>query len=593
MRSSRRDLALFLLANAIGVAATVLSPFVPPDAATRDPLAAAALLGRWLPYSLALATLLTAALALHAPDARRLYLRHALLWLAYPAASLLVRFGDRIDAVVYGFPYVLLVAAIAVHGLVALLESRHTRSDRALGLFLGATVAVAALALLPYERTVELGRSDEPHYLLTMQSLVRDRDLDLTNDYDGPYADLYLDRLPDRHIVQVGSAQPPIHDLGLVGLGAIPFALARRTGVLVLMCLIGGAFAWRGFHLLRDGLAFGRGTALLAAGTVALVHPIFTYTTQVYPDLPAALATLLVAEALAGPPTVRRLGAASALCGALIWLTVRAWFLVGGLGLVLLVVALRTRRPWPVIAVALPFAVFAMMYALVDQALFGIPLPNAGYLAIRDNQTVVAFTPHVGITGLLLDRTFGLFARAPLYVLALYGAVPLWRRGRALGSAALVALGLGTLLEVLYVGDVAYWWSDGSPSSRYLVATMALPLCALAAGLERLRGDAGRALVAGAALWTAAVTFLFALIPALRYDIASSSVSGAPGARWSQVTLVLRADPALLFPSMVRAATQDWMLAASWFVLLAAITFAGAQRAGAPPVRGERPSLIL
>lgn len=593
MRSSRRDLALFLLANATLVALAVLSPLVPPDLATRDPLAAAALLARWLPYSLSLATLLTAALALHAPDARGLYGRHALLWLAYPAASLLVRFGDRIDAVVYGFPYVALVAAIAVHGVVALYESRHVRSDRALGLFLGATVAVAALALLPFERTIELGRSDEPHYLLAMQSLVRDRDLDLTNDYEGPYEDLYRERLPDRHIVQVGSAQPPIHDLGLVGLGAIPFALARRTGVLVLMCLIGGAFAWRGFHLLRDGLAFGRGTALLAAGTVALVHPVFTYTTQVYPDLPAALATLLVAEALSGPPTVRRLGAASALCGALIWLTVRAWFLVGGLGLVLLVVALRTRRPWPMIAVALPFALVAGLYALADQALFGIPLPNAGYLAIRDNQTVVAFTPQVGITGLLLDRTFGLLARAPLYALSFYGAVPLWRRGRALGSAALAALGLATLFEVLYVGNVAYWWSDGSPSSRYLVPTMALLLCAFAAGLDRLRGDAGRMLVAGAAVWTAGVTFLFALIPALRYDIATASVSGAPGALWSQVTLVLRADPALLFPSMVRAAPQDWLLAASWLVLLAAITSAGARRPGSPPVREGQPGRIL
>jgi len=204
---------------------------------------------------------------------------------------------------------------------------------------------------------------------------------------------------------------------------------------------------------------------------------------------------------------------------------------------------------------------------------------------------VLAFMPQVGIPGLLLDRTFGLLARAPLYALAFYGAVPLWRRGRALGSAALAALGLAALFEIAYVGDVAYWWADGSPSSRYLLPTMALLLCGLAAGLERLRSDAGSALVAVAAAWTAAVTFLFALIPALRHDFASSTLSGAPGELWSRVTLVLRADPGLLFPSLVRAAPQDWVLAVSWLLLLAAFVYAGARR---PEVRQEvRPSRIL
>jgi len=581
----RRELLLFLVANAAGVALTALAPFVPPEHATHDPQVADSLVTRWLPYALALATLLTAALALRAPDARPLYARHAWLWLAVPASMALVRFGDMVEPPAYGLPYVVLVAAIAIHGLAALVETRHVRSEQALGLLLGATVTVAALALLPYDRTLQLGQSDEPHYLLAMQSLARDRDLDLTNDYDGAYEDLYADRLPDRHVVQVGNAQRPIHDLGLVALGAIPFALARRTGVLVLMCLLGGAFGWRGFHLLR-ALSFGRGSALLATGAVALLHPLFTYTTQVYPDLPAALAIVLAAECLARPPSARRLGTASALCGALVWLTARAWFAAGGLGLVVAIVALRARSPRLILAGALPFAALLLANAWVDKALFDAFLPNEGYFAIRDQQTVLAFTPQIGIPGLLVDRTFGLLARAPLYALAFFGAVPLWRRGRSLGSAALAALALAWLFELVYVGDVRYWWADGSPSSRYLLSTLALPLCALAAGLERLRGDAGRLLVAAAAGWSALMTFALALLPGLRYDLAAAAVTGAPGDLWSRLTFVLRADPALLFPSLVRAAPQDALLAGSWLLLLLALAYAGARRprGGASPI---------
>ena len=180
-------------------------------------------------------------------------------------------------------------------------------------------------------------------------------------------------------------------------------------------------------------LSFGRGSALVEGGWVALLHPLFANTTQVYTDIPAALATLLVAECLAGPPSAKRLGAASALCGALVWLTLRTWFAVGGLGLVIAVVALRARSPRLVLAGALPFAALVLANAWVNKALFDVFLPHEGYLAILAQQIVVAFTPQLGIPGLLLDRTFGLLARAPLYALAFFGAVPLWR---AAASAA-------------------------------------------------------------------------------------------------------------------------------------------------------------
>jgi hypothetical protein len=447
---------------------------------------------------------------------------------------------------------------------------------------------------------VQPTQSDEPHYLLIMESIVQDHDLDLRNNYDrADYADYYPGILPDRHVIISGESQLPIRDLGLPLLGALPFAIARRTGVLVLMCLIGAAIAWRGFTLLRT-LRFSRDSALLAAAGVALLHPVFTYSTQIYPDLPAALAVLLVAELLARPPTAWRLAGASALLGLLPWLTIRGWFPVVGLGLV---VAYQVLRPFAggftwsrvraLAAAALPFAALVVGLSLVDLRLFGMFVPNAGYLLIRDAQPVLTYTPQLGIPGLFLDRTFGLLSRAPVYALTFFGAVPLFRHARATRSPAIVALFLGWLAYVLYIGDIAYWWADGSPSSRYLLATIAFPMVALAAGLERLRGDVGRAAVATAAGWTAAVTAIFALMPNLRYDLAADVRDGAPGQLWVYVTKILRVDLALLFPSLVRAAPVDAVVTGVWAALLALVVVLGARRRAAPVVPPDGPSMAM
>ena len=230
------------------------------------------------------------------------------------------------------------------------------------------------------------------------------------------------------------------------------------------------------------------------------------------------------------------------------------------------------------LAAAAPFAALVLALVLLDYRLFGVPIPNAGYILIRDQQPVLVYSPQVGLPGVFLDRTFGLLSRAPLYALMFFGAVPLLRLARAVRSPALVALFLGWLGYLVYIGDIAYWWADGSPSSRYLLATLAFPMVAVAAGIERLRGDLSRLAVLAAAGWTAAVTAIFALYPNLRYDISTEVVGGDPGKLWVFVARAWRLDPGLLFPSLVRGAASDVLLVIAWGALLALLVLLGARR---------------
>jgi len=121
--------------------------------------------------------------------------------------------------------------------------------------------------------------------------------------------------------------------------------------------------------------------------------------------------------------------------------------------------------------------------------MFGVFMPNAGYYLIRGQQDVLVFTPQIGVLGLLFDRVFGLVPRAPIYLLAAAGLVPLLRRA---WGTELAALFLGWLAYFLYVANIAYWVADGSPPSRYLVAGLPFLVVLLAAGVERV-GELRRA----------------------------------------------------------------------------------------------------
>ena len=586
----RRTYGPFLVLNAGLIVLLAVAPFHSGSGGSATGDLARSIVSRWIPFALALATVLAVLLAHGSGERRRILSRHFWLYFAVPGTTVLVFFGEKLDPSILGTAYIALVAAIPLGGLHAVWRARALRTDSAIGLLLGAVTLASAFALLPFDRTIQLAESDEPHYLIIMESLVRDHDLDLRNEYDAAdYTDYYAGHLPDRHVIITGSAELPIRDLGLPLLGAIPFALARRTGVLVLMALVGATFAWRGYAFLRFH-AFSRHAAILAAGAVALLHPLFTYTTQIYPDLPVALLVLIVAELLARPVTAGRLAAASAILGVLPWLTVRAWFIVVGMGLVVAWLALAplargitAQRLGRVVAGGAPFIALVLALVTLDYRLFGIPVPNAGYYLIQGAQTVLAYTPQIGIPGLFVDRTFGLLSRVPLYALAFFGAVPLFRRARRLRSPGLLALFLGWLCYLAYIGNVQYWWADGSPSSRYQLATIALPMIALAAGLDRLRGVVGSALARAAAVWSAIVTVLFALIPSIRYDLAADTApTGGPGRLWIHVTQALRADPGLLFPSLVRAAPSDGLLTAAWVVLLAGLVVLGARAPAGP-----------
>ncbi len=426
--------------------------------------------------------------------------------------------------------------------------------------------------------------SDEPHYLIVTQSLVLDHDLDLANDYAGRrYLEFYPEKLPDIHGIVVGNAIYSIRDLGLPVLTVVPFAIGGRTGVMAMLCLVGALLAVQLYLLVRD-LRFDRRAAFLAVAATAFVHPILTYTTQIYPDLIAALVFVSVARVLRQGllTSTRELAIASLLTGTLPWLSTRAWVVAVGLGLVIAYCALRPRRDLlrRIAAGALPFAALVLALAYLNWREFGLFIPSAGYFLLREQQPVLVYTPWVGGTGLFFDGPFGLIPHAAIYLLAFVGVVALWRRARDGHGPEIAALALPWGFSFLYIASIAYWYADGGPASRYLLATMPFLVAAVAGGIESILAvRRGRDLLVGIAAalvaWSAFITYVLAVLPELRYDYAPEIRAGAAARLWVFLGRVLRPEPDSVFPSLLRIDMTSVALSLVWVAVTLALLVVG------------------
>jgi len=614
---TRRFVFLYAAGNAAALAWAAYAANQPwVDGASDSPVPAS-LVRSWLPFALALFALVDLGIAWTLPADRRdaFVTRHFALYLASPLTLLVLYLGRPVLNAQAGAFLALLVAAFAANAIHGIWLALERVTDRRAALLVGAVAFAAYLAIVPYHRTVQPTASDEPHYLIVMQSLADDRDLDLANDYAGDrYLRFYPSKLEDIHGIHVGPHIYSIRDLGLPFLGAVPFALGGRTGVLALVSIAGAALAAQLYLLLRD-LAFAPRIALLATAGTALLHPIFTYTAQVYPEILAALAFVTAVRLLrrGSGTTARDLALASAALGTLPWLTTRAWFTVIGAGLVLAWYGFRSpastgsgevnavpsagdarsgpdaaRRGVRIAAAVLPFAALMLALSAVNWLQFGLFMPAAGYFLIRDQQEVLVLAPQVGAVGLLFDRVFGLIGRAPLYLLAFLGAAALIRRARDGHGAELLPLALGWGLSFLYIADIAYWWADGSPQPRYLVATIPFLVAGVASGIETIASMArARDVAAGiawaAAAWGALVTFAYTVIPTVGYDLAVDiRQSGSSGRLFDYLGRVVRPDPGVFFPSLIHIDGASVALSAAWLAVAAALVLVGSRAARSP-----------
>jgi hypothetical protein len=359
---------------------------------------------------------------------------------------------------------------------------------------------------------------DEPHYLLTAESLVEDGDVDLNNQYaTRAYDDFYPYDL-DKHGEETEGRLNEPHGVGFPMLIAPAYAVGGSRGVEVFLAAIAAlavALAYRlTLRVVPDPWAIG------AALAVGLSPPFLAYGSAVYPELTAGAAlagAALLSLRLDDRPSRRQAFACFALLGMLPWLGTK--FVPAGLviGYVAARALWRVRRRTLAIG-SVEVALFsAALYIGINEALYGGPTP---YAADVGEETATDASSPGGylerayrLVALFIDREYGLLRWAPIFLLAFAGLWLFWRShrnhlARAVPAvreieltAGLCATALGAqLLVAAFLAPTMFgFWFP----TRHLLAGLPLAIPLVGWGLRHLPrvGTALGALTLVASVW--------------------------------------------------------------------------------------------
>ena len=190
-------------------------------------------------------------------------------------------------------PYLTFVAAgliiLAIPlGFIAFADEIRWSANRAFVI-----AAIGYAVMIPFQLRTPID-GDEPYYLLMTESLMRDHDLDLSNQYrDLAHSDTGRpDLLPQTgdprgpHGEQYSRHEPFLPILLMPG-----YALGGLPGAIAVIALFGALLARSTIRFLEDeGIADG--TARVLFPLIAFGPPIVFYATRSWPEVPAAFCFL-------------------------------------------------------------------------------------------------------------------------------------------------------------------------------------------------------------------------------------------------------------------------------------------------------------
>lgn len=412
---------------------------------------------------------------------------------------------------------------------------------------------------------------DEPHYLLTALSLAEDQDLNVSDEIAArryrAFHEVALN--PQSKLLEDGGRVSP-HDPLLPLVLALPILIGGWMGAKLFLAaiaaLLGALLLW----VALERFAVPRTAALLTTALFGLSAPFAVYGSQIYPELPAALAVTVAIAALTGPLRAIGLVVLGLAVVTLPWLSVKyapvALVLAG-----LAAVSLLRRRSYRSLAfLGGGLVAAAVAFAVAHLQWYGGLTPYAtGDHFVAGELSVVGFEPDFlgrsrRLIGLVVDDKFGLAAWQPAWLLALpaLGALVACRpRGWHVLGAPLTA---GWLTATFVALTMQGWWFPG----RQLIVV----LPALVLAVTWWAGGGRWRLPAVAALGALGVFSYGWLV----VEGTSRRLTWAVDF-FATTNPIYRAWSALL-PDYLNVTTTTWLLHAAWIAIAAGL-LAGGSRA--------------
>lgn len=331
--------------------------------------------------------------------------------------------------------------------------------------------------------------ADEPQYLLTAQSLADDASLDISDEIDDRAYLAYHEIRIDRQTAELGdgreiSPHDPLLPVLLVpAMAGGGWAAAKLT-----LALVAAATAALATWISVRRFGAGPLAAGLTIGASFAGLPLAGFATQIYPEMPAALSVAAGFAAVTATTIERRHWiVATVAVVALPWLAVKYVPVAAVLGVGLLVVlGDRGRRTaataWFALAGATYVGLHRLWYGGWTVYSTGDHFETTGeFSVVGTDVDLIGRTRR--ITGLLVDRDFGIAAWSPVWLL-LPVAAALIVRHRPAGWWLWVGVVAVGWLNATYVALTMHgWWMPG----RQLVVVLPLAATGIAWLVDRHR----------------------------------------------------------------------------------------------------------
>lgn len=374
------------------------------------------------------------------------------------------------------------------------------------GALLGLGAVVFAAALLGIGTHATYGArvsADEPQYLLSALSLGRQGDLDISDEIASEAYRRFHRADLDRQTIPVDAAgrQFSPHDPLLPAILAVPMRIGGWVGARLAMAAMAAMLsvvtAWTAIRRFAVRVP----VAVFVTGAFACTAPLATYGTQIYPEVPAALATVVAVALASGPLNRRALVAMTIALTALPWLSVKYTPVAAA---VCAVALWRLRDRWRVaLAVLVAVGSCAAAYLLVHRRIYGgwTVYASGDYFSETGELSVIGRSPDYAgrsrrLVGLLVDRTFGLGVWMPgWFVLPVAVGAVLRSRRDALAPLLLPAA-IGWLVATFVALTMHGWWWPG----RQLVVILPLLVIVVAIAADGLVAKLRSVLVVSAVI---------------------------------------------------------------------------------------------
>lgn len=339
--------------------------------------------------------------------------------------------------------------------------------------------------------------ADEPQYLLTAISIGEDLDLDISDELRDerfrPFHEIDLNQQTIELSAEGQRLSPhdPLLPLILAGpvlLGGWMTAKAALSVIAALTAVAAFTLAVRRFDV-----------APSVAGPVTIAFfvaaPFTAYGSQIYPAMPAALATTLGIFGVTGPLRSRTSAIAVLSIVSLPWLSVKYVPLAAVIGAALVLRHWTRGERRGVAVIASVLAIAGVIYLVVHQRVYGgWTVYSTGDHFVNGEFEVVGTDPNYvartnRLLGLLIDRFYGIAAWAPAFLLMPPALVAIYLHGRrrrwlpsADGAALLATIATGWAVATWVALTMhGFWWAG-----RQIVPVLPLVVVGVSMLVNRL-----------------------------------------------------------------------------------------------------------